>query len=171
MTVTRDSGRPMAGPDAGTRGDMVIFPRDGGRGGRHAADEPRRSGRHAAEGAEPDQSAPQAGHGAERRSRDEGGAERRSRGDRGAERRDAAGGSGTSRPAEVPPADEGPYDIAEAPDDRQRVDLGSLQIPVVEGVEVRVQANSDGIIQQVVLAHADSALQLGAFAAPRSEGI
>ena len=125
--MTRDAGRPPAEPDAGTKGDRVIFPRDGGRGGRHGADEPRRSGRRAAEGAEPDEAA--------------------------------------RRP------DEGPYDIADAPTDRQRVDLGSLQIPVVEGVEVRVQANSDGVIQQVVLAHGESALQLGAFAAPRSEGI
>jgi Protein of unknown function (DUF3710) len=51
------------------------------------------------------------------------------------------------------------------------VDLGSLQIPSVEGVEVRVQANADGIIQQVVLGHGESALQLGVFAAPRSEAI
>jgi hypothetical protein len=65
----------------------------------------------------------------------------------------------------------GPYDISEAPAGVQRLDLGSLQIPAVAGVEVRVQANPDGAIQQVVLVHGDSALQLGAFAAPRSQGI
>ena len=53
----------------------------------------------------------------------------------------------------------------------QRLDLGSLQIPAVEGVEVRVQANPDGGVEQIVLVDGDSALQLGVFAAPRSEGI
>lgn len=65
----------------------------------------------------------------------------------------------------------GPYDIAEAPAGVQRLDLGSLQIPAVPDVEVRVQAEPDGTIQQVVLIHGDSALQLGVFAAPRTEGI
>jgi hypothetical protein len=65
----------------------------------------------------------------------------------------------------------GPHDIAEAPTGVERLDLGSLQIPAVGGVEVRVQADPDGTIQQVVLVHGESALQLGVFAAPRSEGI
>jgi hypothetical protein len=65
----------------------------------------------------------------------------------------------------------GPYDITEAPRGVQRLDLGSLRIPAVEGVEVRVQADPDGTIQQVVLVHGENALQLGVFAAPRSEGI
>ncbi len=65
----------------------------------------------------------------------------------------------------------GPYDVSEAPDGVERLDLGSLQVPAVDGVEIRVQAGEDGVVQQVVLVHGDSALQLGAFAAPRSEGI
>ena len=66
----------------------------------------------------------------------------------------------------------GPYDSGQAPaDDVERLDLGALLIPAFEGVEVRVQADPDGTIQQVVLVHDDSALQLGAFAAPKSEGI
>ncbi len=68
-------------------------------------------------------------------------------------------------------AGRGPYDVTEAPDGVQRLDLGSLRIPAVSDVEVRVQANPDGVIQQVVLVHGDNALQLGAFAAPRTEGI
>jgi hypothetical protein len=67
--------------------------------------------------------------------------------------------------------DHGPYDVARAPKDVPRLDLGSLQIPAVDGVEVRVQANPDGGVEQVVLVHGESALQLGVFAAPRSEGI
>ena len=44
-------------------------------------------------------------------------------------------------------------------------------MPAVESVEVRVQADNDGKIQQIVLVFEESALQLGVFAAPRSEGI
>jgi hypothetical protein len=51
------------------------------------------------------------------------------------------------------------------------MDLGSLQIPAVEGVDIRVQASPEGVIQQVILVHGDSALQLRVLAAPRSEGI
>jgi Protein of unknown function (DUF3710) len=69
-----------------------------------------------------------------------------------------------------PPA-RGPYDVSEAPAGVQRLDLGSLQIPAVPDVEVRVQADPQGVIQQVVLVHGPNALQLGVFAAPRSEGI
>ncbi|MFG1888295.1 DUF3710 domain-containing protein [Micromonospora sp. NPDC049051] len=65
----------------------------------------------------------------------------------------------------------GPYDISEAPEGVQRLDLGSLHIPAVRDVEVRVQADPEGVIQQVVLVHGANALQLGVFAAPRSEGI
>jgi hypothetical protein len=65
----------------------------------------------------------------------------------------------------------GPYDTSEAPAGVSRLDLGSLQIPAIEGVEVRVQANPEGVIQQVILVHGESALQLGAFAAPRTDGI
>lgn len=74
-----------------------------------------------------------------------------------------AGDAGsTGRPA-------GPYDVSQAPAGVARLDLGSLQIPSVPGVEVRVQANPEGVIQQVLLVHGESVLQVGAFAAPRSE--
>ena len=72
---------------------------------------------------------------------------------------------------DTPAPEIGPYDSAQAPDGVQRLDLGSLLIPALEGVEVRVQANPDGGVEQIVLVHGDSALQLGVFAAPRSEGI
>ncbi|HEX6969619.1 MAG TPA: DUF3710 domain-containing protein [Micromonosporaceae bacterium] len=73
-------------------------------------------------------------------------------------------------PTEAVP-ERGPYDIAAAPPGVPRLDLGSLQIPAISGVEVRVQANPDGTIQQVLLVNGANALQLGVFAAPRSEGI
>ncbi|WP_067504823.1 DUF3710 domain-containing protein [Actinoplanes sp. TFC3] len=73
---------------------------------------------------------------------------------------------------DLPPApDFGPWDSSQAPEGVQRLDLGSLLIPAVEGIEVRVQANPDGGVEQIVLVHENSALQLGVFAAPRSEGI
>lgn len=101
-----------------------------------------------------------------------------SKGRRGAPRH--AADSASERPDATDPLDDaaedeildiGPYDVADAPQDVERLDLGSLQIPAVPGVEVRIQAAEDGAIQQVVLVHGDSALQVGAFAAPRSEGI
>jgi Protein of unknown function (DUF3710) len=67
--------------------------------------------------------------------------------------------------------DRGPYDARFAPRGVQRLDFGSLQIPAVEGVEVRVQANPDGAVEVIVLVDGESALQLGVFAAPRTEGI
>ena len=65
----------------------------------------------------------------------------------------------------------GPYDVSEAPKGGDRIDLGGLQVPVPAGVELRVQADPDGQIQNVLLAAGDSLLQLGVFAAPRTEGI
>jgi uncharacterized protein DUF3710 len=66
----------------------------------------------------------------------------------------------------------GPFDVADAPDvPVERIDFGALQIPAVPGVEVRFQATPQGEIGTLVLVHAQSQLQLGVYAAPRSEGI
>jgi hypothetical protein len=69
------------------------------------------------------------------------------------------------------PLTTGPYDILDAPDGVERLDLGSIKIPAVPGIEVRVAAGPDGKVEQVVLVAGESALQLGAFAAPKTEGI
>jgi hypothetical protein len=126
------------------KGGTVVFSRGSGSGGRHAAEQPRRSGRHATD--------------------------RRVDGWDDWDDRDEDGPA-LAAPAFEDDSDFGPYDIEDAPPGLERVDLGSLQIPSVEGVEVRVQANAEGIIQQVVLGYGESALQLGVFAAPRSERI
>ncbi len=97
-------------------------------------------------------------------SRKRAGAERRPRDER-PEAQDAHEATNSVTPAP------GPYDVSEAPAGVQRLDLGSLQIPAVGGVEVRVQADPQGAVQQVVLVHGQNALQLGVFAAPRSSGI
>lgn len=65
----------------------------------------------------------------------------------------------------------GPYDAADAPDDEVvRVDLGALRIPASE-LEMRVDVDENQQITGVTLANETGQLQLGAFAAPRSEGI
>lgn len=66
----------------------------------------------------------------------------------------------------------GPWDVAEAPDDDvARLDLGSLQVPTLPDVEIRVEADQAGEVSAVLLVHGESGVQLGAFAAPRTEGI
>ena len=67
----------------------------------------------------------------------------------------------------------GPYDESEAPEDEiARIDLGSLRVPLVDGLEVRLDMDEQsGTPTQLVLADGESMLQLGVFAAPRSSGI
>jgi hypothetical protein len=67
---------------------------------------------------------------------------------------------------------EGPWDVADAPeDDVNRVDLGGLRVPVPPDVEVRVDVGPDGQVVAATLQHAGSAMQVNVFAAPRSAGI
>jgi hypothetical protein len=66
----------------------------------------------------------------------------------------------------------GPWDEVDAPDDGlERLDLGALRIPVVAGVEVRVDVNPDGQVVAATLSYGGSEAQVGAFAAPRTAGI
>jgi hypothetical protein len=67
----------------------------------------------------------------------------------------------------------GPYDVDAAPEDElPRIDLGAMRVPLVEGLEVRLDMDeATGEPTQLVLADGDSMLQLGVFAAPRSSGI
>jgi hypothetical protein len=64
----------------------------------------------------------------------------------------------------------GPFDADELTDDEsERVDLGSLLIAPEAGRELRLQVDeASGTVQSVVLAGADGALELRAFAAPRN---
>jgi hypothetical protein len=63
----------------------------------------------------------------------------------------------------------GPYDADELPPgDPERVDLGSLLILPEPGRELRLQVDeASGTVQSVMLAAADGAVELRAFAAPR----
>jgi hypothetical protein len=77
---------------------------------------------------------------------------------------------------EEPPDDhpgEGPWDVGDVPegDDVMRVDLGGLRVPALPDIELQVETDPTGAVAAVVLAQAASTLALGAFAAPRGEGI
>ena len=77
----------------------------------------------------------------------------------------------TERERDTEPT-EGPYDELDAPeDDRERLDLGALRVPVVPGIEVRVDVNPDGQVVAATMTHGGSEAQIGAFAAPRTAGI
>ncbi len=64
----------------------------------------------------------------------------------------------------------GPFDADDLPDDGvERVDLGSLLIAPQDGRELRLQVDeASGEVQSVMLAGADGALEIRAFAAPRN---
>jgi hypothetical protein len=65
----------------------------------------------------------------------------------------------------------GPFDLADAPDgDTNRIDLGAIRVPVSE-LEMRVDVNEAQQVVSVTLVGQHGHMQLGAFAAPRSEGI
>ncbi len=66
----------------------------------------------------------------------------------------------------------GPWDAADAPDDGvARVDLGSLRLPAVAGMELRVDVNAQQKVIGATLRVGESLLQVSAFAAPRAAGI
>jgi hypothetical protein len=66
----------------------------------------------------------------------------------------------------------GPWDEADAPDDDvQRIDLGSLRLPVIGGMELRVDVNQQQKVIGATLRAGESTLSVSAFAAPRAAGI
>lgn len=70
----------------------------------------------------------------------------------------------------------GPWDVAEidleAADGPLRVDLGSLLVPGLEGLELRLQADQEtGVVTAAMLAGPDGAVELRVFAAPKSGGL
>ena len=71
-----------------------------------------------------------------------------------------------------PPRPQGPWDAADAPQDEvARIDLGGLLVPVPADTEVRVDVSPEGVVVAATLVHGEGAVQVNAFAAPRSEGI
>lgn len=73
--------------------------------------------------------------------------------------------------APAPTGPQGPWDLDDAPDDGlARIDLGALLVPVSEGLEVRVDMQDQTVVA-ATLVDGNSAMQVHAFAAPRSSGI
>lgn len=77
-----------------------------------------------------------------------------------------------TKAAKENPVTTGPFDIVDAPaDDIERLDLGALRIPVAAGLEVRVEVGDNGAVSTISLVNAGGQMQVGLFAAPRTEGI
>jgi hypothetical protein len=72
--------------------------------------------------------------------------------------------------APKPPTVNGPWDLADAPE-LERLDLGGIQVPVMPDTDVRLEVSPEGEVVAATIVHRESALQINAFAAPRSEGI
>jgi Protein of unknown function (DUF3710) len=80
---------------------------------------------------------------------------------------------GNVLPAVGEPANpQGPWDVADAPQDGQdRLDLGGMLVPVIEGMELRVDVSPEGQVIAATVVSGNSAMQVNAFAAPRTAGI
>lgn len=66
----------------------------------------------------------------------------------------------------------GPWDESEVDKPLEgRVDLGGLLVPAVQGMEVRLEVSEQQQVMAITVVLGPSAIQLQAFAAPRSEGI
>lgn len=82
----------------------------------------------------------------------------------------AEAGEPAGEAAEVP--DGGPYDSAEAPaDEVERLDLGSVRIPVPEGAQLQVEVDPAGPVRAVHLLTSVGRLTVSAFAAPKTNGL
>ena len=83
---------------------------------------------------------------------------------------EASAAAASSGPAETGAQAWGPWDAADDIPPLNRVDFGSLQIPVVDGFEIQLNiADDQGPLIAVV--RGDGSLQVQAFAAPKSDGL
>jgi hypothetical protein len=64
----------------------------------------------------------------------------------------------------------GPWDSASEYPDSERIDFGSLLVPVRDGYDVQIFVSEEEGIS-IAVVHGDSGLQLQPFAAPRSSGL
>jgi len=78
--------------------------------------------------------------------------------------------AGSGAPASVADPVWGPWDVGDDIPTLERIDFGSLQVPVAEGFEIQLNiADDQGPLIAVV--RGESSLQLQAFAAPKSDGL
>jgi Protein of unknown function (DUF3710) len=80
--------------------------------------------------------------------------------------------AGPDEPAgdEMAAAGSGPWDATDEVPETERIDFGSLRVPVREGFEVQVSM-ADDQPAWVTVVRGDSSLQLQAFAAPKTGGL
>ena len=90
---------------------------------------------------------------------------------------DSANAANTAEPDEADPAprgehlEDGPYDVADAPEE-DRIDLGGLQVPTIDGMELRMEVDQrTSAVTGANLVIGGSSLQVQAFAAPKSRGL
>jgi len=70
------------------------------------------------------------------------------------------------------PEGSGPWDLADQPELGKRVDVGALRVPARQGMQMRMELEpKTRRIVAVNVVYQGSAVQLQAFAAPRSQGI
>ncbi len=66
----------------------------------------------------------------------------------------------------------GPWDESEEAGEANRIDLGTLRIPVIDGMQVQLESQEEsGSILAVSLIHKGGALRVQAMAAPKTEGL
>ncbi len=87
----------------------------------------------------------------------------------------AAHGADTAPGEPMPDRSEGPFDISEVADpdasSAGRLDLGAVQLTLLDGLEVRVEMDPDsGEPAAVTIVRGEGAVQVRVFAAPRSGG-
>jgi uncharacterized protein DUF3710 len=85
---------------------------------------------------------------------------------------DGADGDEDERSDGAADRSQGPWDSTEldAPEEG-RVDLGGLLVPAIQGMEIRLEVSEQQQVMAITLVLGQSAVQLQAFAAPRTEGI
>jgi hypothetical protein len=82
-----------------------------------------------------------------------------------------ASGASTQSSAGTRDPQTGPFDAVAPDDGLQRVDLGGLQVPVLQGLELRLEVDDSGQVVAATLIDGENLMQLGAFAAPKTSGI
>lgn len=90
--------------------------------------------------------------------------------DTGEELEATAAADDTALAAPRRPRPSGPWDVEDAPEDGlSRLDLGGLRLPIPDGMQMQVQVQPDMAVP--TLMDGRSALEVTAFAAPKSSGI
>jgi Protein of unknown function (DUF3710) len=87
----------------------------------------------------------------------------------GPELEDTTGDPGTADPGQH--GGHGPWDVLDDVPQRERIDFGSLRVPVIEGVEIQVSMTENQVPAWITAVRGESSMMLQAFAAPKSGGL